>query len=382
MVAISLYRGNLHRVPDVPRRWLMPTPQISLKEFRLLLSRRSKALSRLHSSTTTATTTTTNATDTSSNPNPNPSPDPNPNLVSDQQNGASNEAPDDSRPDAQVNVEKVPVDWGEGPSGESKVEENPNLNGSSGKPIDGTDSLPGPKSNEPEGGCDPADDGAKSQEMQDQKVEEIAEPNSETKKNEDMPSDKIKRKKEVEEKLQVLNDKKHNLVQVLKQILNAEEELKRRISMQGTPARAAAPLQVDVNSDSVSMTRHVISRTGSEPNHSGEAEGGETDAFSNHNFPSRQICRMNSTSPSSESPIRRPPFVQHNVAPHSTPRTSLGPTGSPSPSRFTPIVNQGPPANLPTLSVSGTNYIASSPSPAASGGTSAFRDSRLPSPWN
>lgn len=57
MVAISLYRGNLHRVPDVPRRWLMPNPKISIKNFKSLLDRRSKALSRHHHPT---------------NPNPNP----------------------------------------------------------------------------------------------------------------------------------------------------------------------------------------------------------------------------------------------------------------------------------------------------------------------
>lgn len=62
MVAISLYRGNLHRVPDVPRQWLMPRQNISLKEFKLLLKRRSKALSRT-------------APATSSNPNPNPNPE-------------------------------------------------------------------------------------------------------------------------------------------------------------------------------------------------------------------------------------------------------------------------------------------------------------------
>lgn len=50
MVAISLYRGNLHRVsPDVARRWLMPTPGISIKDFRSLLFRRSKAISHLPS---------------------------------------------------------------------------------------------------------------------------------------------------------------------------------------------------------------------------------------------------------------------------------------------------------------------------------------------
>lgn len=63
MVAISLYRGNLHRVPDVPRRWLMPTRKISLKDFKSLLHRRSQALTRLRSST--------NGIATTSNHNPN-----------------------------------------------------------------------------------------------------------------------------------------------------------------------------------------------------------------------------------------------------------------------------------------------------------------------
>ncbi|KAF7841576.1 tRNA dimethylallyltransferase 2 [Senna tora] len=52
----------MHRVPNVPRRWQMPIPKITLKQFRFLLARRSKALSRLrpHAATTTP----------SSNPNP------------------------------------------------------------------------------------------------------------------------------------------------------------------------------------------------------------------------------------------------------------------------------------------------------------------------
>lgn len=62
MVAISLYRGNMHRVPpDVPRRWLMPTPKISLKDFRTLLHRRSRALSLLPSSSSAAANVTTSA---------------------------------------------------------------------------------------------------------------------------------------------------------------------------------------------------------------------------------------------------------------------------------------------------------------------------------
>ncbi|KAI3513439.1 hypothetical protein L1887_20773 [Cichorium endivia] len=66
MVAISLYKGNLHRAPNPFRQWLMPTPEISLKDFKTLLHRRSRALSRLQSTN-----------DTTSNPNPNPNPNPN-----------------------------------------------------------------------------------------------------------------------------------------------------------------------------------------------------------------------------------------------------------------------------------------------------------------
>jgi len=47
MVAISMYRGNLHKVPDVPRRWIMPDRNLSFKDFKSLLHRRKKALSRL-----------------------------------------------------------------------------------------------------------------------------------------------------------------------------------------------------------------------------------------------------------------------------------------------------------------------------------------------
>jgi len=60
-------------------------------------------------------------------------------------------------------------------------------------------------------------------------------------------------------------------------------------------------------------------------------------------------------------------------------RANIGAAGSPS--RFALSGHQGNPVNLPSVSVSGTSYIASSPSPAASGGTSVFRDARQPSPW-
>lgn len=73
MVAISLYKGNLHKVADVPRQWPRPTPKISLKEFKILLRRRARALSRL------ATSDSDVATDAATTSNPNPSPAPNSN---------------------------------------------------------------------------------------------------------------------------------------------------------------------------------------------------------------------------------------------------------------------------------------------------------------
>lgn len=80
MVAISLYKGNLHKATDVPRRWPSPAPKISLKDFKILLRRRARALSRLGTSQSDVATT--------SNPNPSPAPNsdpscgnPNPNTT-------------------------------------------------------------------------------------------------------------------------------------------------------------------------------------------------------------------------------------------------------------------------------------------------------------
>lgn len=42
-----MYRGNLHKVPDVPRRWRMPERNLSFKDFKSLLHRRKRALSRI-----------------------------------------------------------------------------------------------------------------------------------------------------------------------------------------------------------------------------------------------------------------------------------------------------------------------------------------------
>lgn len=371
MVAISLYRGNMHRVPsDVPRRWLMPTPKISLKDFRTLLHRRSKALSLLPSSSSSATATTGNASPVPSSSEP-PPPEPpaavaeedlkadeNPNLSPEQSKGGGDGSGGDGGCCVNV-VDAVAIKVEDG--GED-CDVKPVV-----VALDQVAELIG-------------DDKAQVEEKENEKKEkDVAVENLALEGEEklDLSDEKEKRKREVEEKLQILNEKKHNLVQALKQILNAEEELKRRSNIQA--GRPPLPLQVDASNDSGSMTRHTTPRTGSEANVTVDMEGGEGDDALNHNPLSRPLLRMSSTSPSAESALRRTPYFQHNMGSHSS-RAAMVAAGSPL--RFAPSGNQGNPSNLLTVSVSGTNYITSSPSPAGSGGTSGFRDARQPSPWN
>ncbi|XP_031407214.1 uncharacterized protein LOC116215595 isoform X1 [Punica granatum] len=367
MVAISLYRGNLHRVPDVPRRWLMPNHTISMKDFRCLLHRRSRALSRSPSATT-------------SNPRVVPESDPPGDAANRAGPSVERELENPAAGDCREGTSK-----GVGPEEVKNADEDPRGLGGGGSPEKAANDKPGAQ------GKDSAavDCSGAAQFQSLEKPEEPVKQTAELTEKVDVLGDKEKRKKEVEEKLQVLNTKKHDLVQVLKQILNAEEELKRR-SMQGMAMRPSVPLQVDVTNDSGSMTRHPTPRAGPEGNQGGDVEGGEAEDPSNHNIQSRPLLRMSSMSPSSESPLRRPALSQLNSVlhlgenekwiekvPHSS-RAGLAVSGSPS--RFAP---QGNPPNLPpAVSLSGTNYIASSPSPAASGGTSAFKDARQLSPWS
>ncbi|XP_052481967.1 uncharacterized protein LOC105774015 isoform X2 [Gossypium raimondii] len=277
MVAISLYRGNLHRTPEVSRRWLMPTPKISLRDFKSLLHRRDRALSRLRSSS-------------SSNPNSNSA------LKYQIQSPVSCEPP----------IE---------PKLKAKLEPEPSEGLKTGPPLQEVkvDIV---------GGSDGRDCLVKSEDEQtekdvnlqvDEKLPEEAKTNLEVSDKINDFNGKETRKRDVEEKLQVLNAKKHSLVQVLKQILNAEEELKRRNSTQGTVNRPAVPFQVETTNDSGSMTRLVTPRMGLDANLAGENDGVEADDVSNHNVHSRHVFRMSSTSPSSESPLRRPTYIQHNV---------------------------------------------------------------------
>uniref|UniRef100_A0A7N0V1U7 Uncharacterized protein n=1 Tax=Kalanchoe fedtschenkoi TaxID=63787 RepID=A0A7N0V1U7_KALFE len=317
MVALSLYRGNMHRVPDVPRRWLMPDQNIPFKSFKALHNRRLKALSRLQSETATT-----------SNPNPN-STDP----VIKNAEGA---------PDHEGEKSK------EKSVGEAKdcgVKET-----GGGETVGGSGSLTGPEAVVVDKESVQVPLHEEPHEVEADKAVENVEPNSEVQEL----SDKEKRRKEAEEKLQALNTKKHGLVQLLK--------------------------QVDVQNDPDPTCRHATPRTGSEPNHGTEMEGAEAYDASNHMAHPRPFHRMSSMSPSSESPHKRFGYFQHNTVPHPS-RATFG-AASPSPSRFAPTPPQGHPASFPPTSVCTTNYVGSLPSPAASGGTPIFRDTRHPSPWS
>ncbi|KAK7317223.1 hypothetical protein RJT34_01265 [Clitoria ternatea] len=254
MVAISLYRGNLHRVPEAPRRWPMPNQKMSLRDFKSLLARRSKALSRLNPS----------------NPNPNPNP-----LSNGEGPSTTVKEEEEDRKEAQL-VAVISAKETT-PQFENHVSEQ--------KP---SDAIPTPTENPPH----PVTD------------------------NVDLLNDKEKRKKEVEDKLQVLNVKKHGLVLVLKQILNAEEELKRCSVQQGVAVRGpSVPLPGDATTDtgSMTMTRNMVPRLGSEGNLLADVDGAEADEFANPAMHSRNMLRTSSMSPSSESPLRRTPSVQQNT---------------------------------------------------------------------
>ncbi|KAL3640639.1 hypothetical protein CASFOL_015607 [Castilleja foliolosa] len=352
MVAISLYKGNLHKVPDVPRRWTIPPPKISPKNFRILLLRRSRALSRLLSSS--------HYSDSDGATTSCPSPASSPKHSDTDRNSSDDDVNDTDRdnlvghhPDS---LPKGDLKDGEGEMKEVRGEGNATRDegeDNSGKLMEKTDASMEVQKNE-------------ENVKDDDKSEVIANTKSNT---ENASIDPEKRKKEVKEKLEILNEKKHSLVQVLKQILSAEEQLKRQNSTQGTSGRP--PLQVDTTTDSGSMIKVNTPKVGPDGNPCGDVEGREADEGSNHNLLSCHLPRMSSTSPSSDSQQRKP---ASSMAPHSY-RTTLGVAGSPS--RFAPA-GQG----HSSVTVSATSYVASSPSPAASGGTSVFRDVKLPSPWN
>ncbi|KAF5191154.1 Dynein light chain [Thalictrum thalictroides] len=392
MVAISLYRGNLHRVPDIPRQWLMPNHTISLKDFKYLIRKREKALSRLIPTITTTIATT-------SNPNPNSNAEQQLEFVGD--SGISKQKTIEPPPQCQTQTRTDGDGDGVGVN-EIKIERDPSLQqhriggdakdhngGSDGKGIRDSISCPDNKSavpppSQPEIGGNDFGGVATLEAEKEEKQLTLAEPPVEISNDVDL-SDREKKKKDLEENLKVLNERKHNLVQMLKQILNAEEEIKRRDSLQASVVRPLIPQQMEAATDMGSNPKQAGNRIGPEANFSGDLEGESEDA-SNPNTHGRQFHRMRSTSPSTSSPLRKRAHspLQHTAVPQST-QPGLGVSGhtqptsavASSPSRFAPA---GPPTSLPPLSVSGIHCRTSSPSPAASGVSSNSNSSFLSIP--
>uniref|UniRef100_J3LRS3 Uncharacterized protein n=2 Tax=Oryza brachyantha TaxID=4533 RepID=J3LRS3_ORYBR len=180
------------------------------------------------------------------------------------------------------------------------------------------------------------------------------------------------RKRELNDKLDTLNKKKHDLVQMLKQILNAEEEIRMR-AMQAS-LRATVPQPSENVADGSSVSR-LMPRMTVDVNFSDVA--GESEAGSNQGTPGLPLHHVHSISPSTAS-FARSPFgsLQHNSG--HTPR-SPATFSTASPSRFAATGHQGHATGHPSISLPGINFVASSPSPAASGGSSSvFRDYRPP----
>lgn len=159
---------------------------------------------------------------------------------------------------------------------------------------------------------------------------------------------------------------------MLKQVLNAEEEIRTR-SMHAS-LHAVMPQPSENAADGSSISRQAPRMTVDV--NFGEVAG-ESDAGSNQGTPGRPLHHVHSISPSTAS-FARSPFgsLQHNSG--YTPR-SPATFSTASPSRFAANGHHGHPPAHPSESLPGSNFVASSPSPAASGGSSSvFRDYRPP----
>ncbi|KAI3926532.1 hypothetical protein MKX01_011428 [Papaver californicum] len=394
MVAISLYRGNLHKAPDAPRKWLMPRRSISLRDFRHLSQKRDKTLSSIVASTKSPTTITPPVVS-----NPNLDTNPNPNLCPEPPQQGEGVGDSGGSKTKLVSVTEICLPPLEENENLNEVKEEQHTTGMDDArwqielnvggrdtcieqqqpekvdklvlSVDVKTELLEPDSGGVQNIATPCVDGTSQEALviSDQPTVNVCK---------DLSSEKEKKKRELEEKLEVLNGKKHNLVQMLKQILNAEEEMKRRNNVLASVIRPPAPLQVETSD--FGSPRQAVTRAGLDTNHCGDLEG-ESEDHSPHNAHVRNFQRMRSISPSGSSPHRK--SSNSSLQPNTVlcpPRTS-GIIASPSPSRFAPSGSAHSANLLPApISVSGTQFMASSPSPAVSGGTSGFRDSRFTSP--
>ncbi|CAN6281827.1 unnamed protein product [Urochloa humidicola] len=361
MVAFSMYRGNLHiggrdSVAAAPRRWELPRPTLSPKQFRRLLRRRSLAIARL----------------AGAQPRPgSPS-----SAGEDGGRGAAEEARDEEEADRVVELD------GQQPQQQQQDEAEEHHHHQQQQAEEGNREEEQPQhqaeeEEQEEGAVEDADmndagevvvegDGNGDAE-EGQGESEGVDPNQE---EVNCPDQINGKKRKLNENLDVLNKKKHDLVQMLKQVLNAEEEIRRR-SMQAS-LRAAMPQPSENTTDGSSVSR-LGPRMTVDVNFGDVA--GDSDAGSNQGTPGRPLHHFHSISPSTASFVRSPFGSLQGHTPRSPATFSMA-----SPSRFAASGHQGqPPVLLHSASLPGGNYVASSPSPAASGGSSSvFRDHRPP----
>lgn len=353
MVAISMYRGNLHiGGPDsgasAPRRWEAPRPTLDVKRFRRLLRNRFRAVARLAGTPLGQASPSSSGMDVGRG-----AADPE-REAPDEEGGAGDggeeeqeqlqhdQDQDQQHQEEQGNVEAEAEDPEQQEEEEEGAVEDADMEDAGEVVVDGD-----------------AEEGQGESEGVDPKPEEEA----------SYPDGIDDKNRKLNEKLDALNKKKHGLVQMLKQVLNAEEEIRRR-NMQAS-LRAAMPQPSENATDGSSVSR-LAPRMTVDVNFGDVA--GDSDAGSNQGTPGRPLHHFHSISPSTASFARSPFGSLQGHTPRSPATFSTA-----SPSRFATNIHPGQPPALYSASLPGSNYVATSPSPAASGGSSSvFRDPRPP----
>ncbi|XP_057820085.2 uncharacterized protein LOC131032999 isoform X3 [Cryptomeria japonica] len=276
MGVISFYRGNLHKVPDTPRRWPIPKPSISLHDFKILLEKRSRALERLQL-----------------------------NAHEDDDEEAEGMGDNDCTKEEdpsllQENKRKRETaeleDHSERATKCSKFNEAEEEKGHADFPMecepqivskDGRDDAPelhpnfsdsakSKKSNAEEMDVDSHKQEPSGPVSEDKTIKD-AKPAQEAHKNPEEIANKLKRKHELESKLKDLTEEKHHLVQMLKHILSTEEEMKKRsqVALQTSAMNMSLPSQGEATVDVGSHTKQAGRRVRTELNCYGDLEEGE-----------------------------------------------------------------------------------------------------------
>ncbi|KAF0913107.1 hypothetical protein E2562_020246 [Oryza meyeriana var. granulata] len=224
--SISMYRGNLHRAgADADHRWPAPRPTITASRFRRLLRSRSLAVARLEGATradSAASSSTSRLADG---------------------DAGNEEEVDDEEQDEEEEQEQEEEDGQDEQQPEEAVEEQEEGAVEDADMDDAGEVLVG--------GDDADGDGDAGDAQEGQGESEGFDPNTEG----SCPDVIEERKRELNDKLDTLNKKKHDLVQMLKQILNAEEEIRMR-AMQAS-LRATVPQPSENAADGSSVSRQV-----------------------------------------------------------------------------------------------------------------------------